>query len=100
LRLPETDVRSLLWTAEPSAQSRLSDNATVRVNAIETDRYGRTVAEIFLGESFINAEMVREGYAWHYERYSGNCPNRGAIVQAAQQTELTGTPPWEFRRQN
>jgi len=81
-------------------RSRLSDNATVRVNAIEKDRYGRTVAEIFLGESFINAEMVREGHAWHYQRYGGNCPNRGEIVKAAQETQLTGTPPWEFRKGN
>jgi len=78
----------------------LPDNATIRVNAIEKDRYGRTVAEIFLGESFINAEMVKEGHAWHYRRYSGNCRNRGAIVEAAQETELTGTPPWKFWKRN
>jgi len=83
-----------------SKTSRLPDNATVRVNSIEKDRYGRTVAEIFLGETFINAEMVRAGHAWHYRRYSGNCPNRGAIVQAANSIELTGIPPWEFRKGN
>jgi len=81
-------------------RGRLPDDSLVRVNAIETDRYGRTVAEIFLGESFINAEMVREGHAWHYERYSGNCPNRSAIVQVAQSVRLTGMPPWEFRKRN
>jgi len=58
------------------------------------------MAEIFLGESFINAEMVSEGHAWHYQRYSGNCPNWGEIVKAANNTELTGMPPWEFRRKN
>ena len=78
----------------------LPDHATVRLKPIEKDRYGRTVAEIFLGERFINAEMVREGHAWHYQRYSGNCPNRGAIVKAANSTQLTGMPPWEFRRGN
>jgi endonuclease YncB( thermonuclease family) len=59
----------------------LPDNSLVRVHAIEKDRYGRTVAEIFLGETFINAELVREGHAWHYQRYSGNCPNRSAIAE-------------------
>jgi len=81
-------------------RSRLSDNATVRLNPIEKDRYGRTVAEIFLGETFINVEMVRVGHAWHYRRYSGNCPNRSAIVKAAQGVQLTGMPPWEFRKRN
>jgi len=74
-------------------RARLPDNVMVRVHAIEKDRYDRTVAEVFLGETFINAEMVRKGYAWHYQRYSANCPNRGEIVKAAQETQLTGTPP-------
>jgi endonuclease YncB( thermonuclease family) len=81
-------------------RARLPDNSLVRVHAIEKDRYGRTVAEIFLGETFINAEMVRESHAWHYQRYSGNCPNRSAIVEAANNTQLTGMPPWEFRKGN
>jgi len=92
-------------------RARLPDNSLVRVHAIEKDRYDRTVAEVFLGETFINAEMVRKGYAWHYQRYSSNCPNwsamrpsgavaEGNIARAAQETQLTGTPPWEFRKQN
>ncbi len=79
---------------------RLPNHATVRVNRIEKDRSSRTVAEIFLGETFINAEIVRTGHAWHYQRYSGNCPNRSAIAEAAEENQLTGTPPWEFRKGN
>jgi len=81
-------------------RGRLPDNSLVRVHAIEKDRYGRTVAEILLGETFINAEMVKAGHAWHYRRYSRNCPNRGEIVEAANNTQLTGMPPWEFRKGN
>jgi endonuclease YncB( thermonuclease family) len=29
---------------------------------------------------FLNSEMVRAGYAWHYQQYSGNCPNKDALV--------------------
>ena len=50
--------------------------------------------------------MVRDGYAWHYERYSGNCPirNEFAVAQELAQKEGIGIwsgnpqPPWEFRR--
>ncbi len=50
--------------------------------------------------------MVRDGYAWHYERYSGNCPigSELAIAQEAARKEGVGIwkgnpqPPWEFRR--
>ncbi|MDJ0596467.1 MAG: thermonuclease family protein [Pleurocapsa sp. MO_226.B13] len=54
----------------------------------------------------LNVQMVRDGYAWHYERYSNNCPIRGefAIAQELAQKEKLGiwngkpTAPWEFRR--
>ncbi len=52
--------------------------------------------------------MVRDGYAWHYERYSGSCPIRGefAIAQELAQKEGLGIwngnpqPPWEWRKAN
>ncbi len=57
---------------------------------IEKDRYGRTVAELFVPqegteeEIFLNAEMVKAGLAYHYKQYSGNCPNREAIATAEE----------------
>nr|WP_322666297.1 thermonuclease family protein [Dendronalium sp. ChiSLP03b] len=66
-------------------------NGTVTITPIEQDRYGRTVAEVFVQprsgtpgyqseeEIFLNGEMVRAGFAQHYTRYSGNCPNKGVI---------------------
>lgn len=49
---------------------------------IEKDRYGRTVAEVYVKDSQstdinLNVQMVRDGYAWHYKQYSGSCPIRG-----------------------
>lgn len=48
---------------------------------IEKDRYGRTVTEVYVKDSKstainLNVQMVRDGYAWHYEKYAGNCPIR------------------------
>ena len=80
---------------------------------IEKNRYGRTVAEIYVKDSDSNAinlnvQMVRDGYAWHYERYSGSCPIRSefAIAQEIAQKESLGIwngnpqPPWEWRQAN
>lgn len=80
---------------------------------IEKDRYGRTVAEVYVQDSRstainLNVQMVRDGYAWHYERYSGNCPIRDefAIAQELAQKEGLGIwngnpiPPWDWRRAN
>ena len=52
---------------------------------IEKDKYGRTVAELFMPiggeeELLLNAEMVRAGLAWHYGKYSGNCPNQDVLI--------------------
>ena len=57
----------------------------VIVMPIEKDRYGRTVAEVFVknpnsqGEMFVNEELVVAGMAYHYSRYSGSCANQSAV---------------------
>jgi endonuclease YncB( thermonuclease family) len=42
---------------------------TVRVDVIDVDRYRREVRRIYLGDRFINLEMVRDGFAWRYPQY-------------------------------
>lgn len=88
-------------------------NGEVLLVPVEKDRYGRTVAEVYVKDSRstainLNVQMVRDGYAWHYERYSGNCPIRDefAIAQEMAQKESlgiwSGNPqaPWDYRKAN
>lgn len=79
----------------------------VEMVPIETDRYGRTVAEVFVGDRNINAEMVKAGMAYHYAKYSRNCPSRQEIInaEAIAQRNKVGVwdggnyqKPWDFRR--
>src|SRR5580692_4705149 len=42
---------------------------TVRIEVIDVDRYHREVGRIFLGDRFVNMEMVRDGFAWRYVQY-------------------------------
>ena len=77
---------------------------TVTVRVETTDRYGRTVGEVILpGGASLNRELVREGYAWWYRRYS-NDRSLGALEEQAR-TERRGlwqdpdpVPPWDWRR--
>ena len=46
----------------------------VGVRRITEDRYGRTVAELFLGTSNVQQEMVVSGHAEIYWRYADQCP--------------------------
>ena len=86
-------------------------NGEILLVPIEEDRYERVVGELYVQnkkESAIplNLEMVRSGYAWHYERYSANCPSgeQFAIAQELAQEERLGIwsgnpqPPWEWRK--
>jgi endonuclease YncB( thermonuclease family) len=65
-------------------------NGQIYVTPIEKDRYGRTVAELFVpvkgkdDEIFLNGEMVRAGMAMMYPQYVGDCPNKNAIALAEE----------------
>ena len=39
---------------------------------VDTDRYGRTVAQIWNGNIHVNAELVKRGAAWFYPEFARN----------------------------
>lgn len=75
----------------------------VTVQVVDVDQYGRIVGLVRLGERDINAEMIAEGWAWHYRHYSQS-PEFEALEQAAREKRLGlwagehPMPPWEFRQ--
>lgn len=84
-------------------------NKQVAVTRIETDRFGRTVGEVFVldGEKFTNEALVLAGLAYHYPQYSGKCPNRNSIIDAEgiAQSKRSGVwadssavKPWDYRK--
>ena len=89
-------------------------DGSVTVVPIETDRYGRTVAELFIPvggeeEIHLNTQMVLDGHAYHYAQYSSTCPNKDAIARAeerakAQSIGLWVNPqaerPWDYRKRS
>ena len=46
----------------------------VGIRRITEDRYGRTVAELFFGQTNFQREMVATGHAEIYWRYADQCP--------------------------
>ena len=69
----------------------------------EKDRYGRVVAEIILNDSLnVNKEMVRNGYAWHFKRFSNNL-HYAKLERMARSQNLglwadnQAMAPWEYR---
>lgn len=79
---------------------KLTFRKTVRCFEKDRDAHGRSVAECFIGQRNLNAEMVKQGWAIAYQRYS-----RAFIpLEDAAQTQRLGLwagefqKPWDYRR--
>lgn len=89
-------------------------DGSVIVVPVETDRYERTVAELFIPiggeeEIHLNSQMVMDGFAYHYAQYSSSCPNQNNIMRAegiAKEqslgvwSDLNAEKPWDYRRRS
>jgi endonuclease YncB( thermonuclease family) len=89
------------------AKSALSSKVfgkTVTIRYSEKDRYGRTIGDVYLGDAWINLQMVSEGFAWHYKHYSKDKQLAAAETNARASRKglwadpKSPVPPWEFRR--
>ncbi len=47
---------------------------TITIRRIDTDRYGRTVAELFADDVNVQQQLVATGHAEIYRRYAKQCP--------------------------
>jgi len=71
------------------------------------DRYGRTVAEMYVGNRNINLQMVQVGAAYVYRQYLKQC-DRDSYLRAEETATKKGLGvwgaykpaqvPWEYRR--
>lgn len=95
------------------AKNRLKQLVTgkiIRIENMDTDRYGRTVALVRLVDgTLINEEMARSGLAWVYDEYCKEPDLCADLRQAQAQARSAGRglwagsdpiPPWEWRKRN
>jgi len=77
---------------------------TITYCMVDIDRYGRTVATVYLDDGReLNLEIIKAGYAWHYRRYSDRQDYADAEEQARAAnlglwSDPHAKPPWEWRR--
>jgi len=69
---------------------------------VTIDRYKRLVGKVYLGDRYINAEMVDDGAAWVYRKYSKDPERRareeGRGLWALQEDQRVA--PWEWRKRS
>ncbi len=83
--------------------STLVFGTTVTVQAVDRDRYGRTVGVVLLPDGrSLNHELVKAGFAWMYRRYT----NDQSLSDLEEEARVAGrglwadaepVPPWEWR---
>ena len=74
----------------------------VAVEWKENDTYGRTLGKVREGALDVNLQMVKEGLAWHYRRYSKSAELSMAEAEAKAGkkglwADPNPLPPWKFR---
>ncbi len=94
------------------ASNRLSQllphGQVVQVRSLDTDRYGREIAEIYVNNQLVNLTLVEEGYAVVYDQYLNTCgANRDWYLEAEQGAiaarqnfwaQADPVMPWDWRR--
>ena len=86
--------------------SKLVYGKVVEVKVMDTDRYGRTVAMIYVDKTLLNEELVKAGLAWVYWKYCHHpiCESWKNFQIGARMdkrglwVDPNPIPPWEFRR--
>lgn len=105
IRLAGIDTPERSQPFGPQAKQALSSkisNRIVDVQAQTTDRYNRIVADLYLGKRWINLELIRDGWAWHYKQYSSD-PRLAQSEQSARRQHKglwrapEPMPPWRYR---
>lgn len=110
VRLSEIDTPERAQPYGSRARQALSDlvfNKEVVVMEDDTDRYGRLVGQVYVGDLHVNRKMVQDGMAWVYWQYlkdenllddeeAARLAKRG--LWSLPSTEQV--PPWEWRRGN
>ena len=103
---PETAQTPYGLKSRQYLQQRLPIGREVSLNIKTTDRYGRSVAEVFSGVN-INLALVEDGKAFAYRQYLSGCDAK-AYLEAEERAsrarlgvwQVPGgiTRPWDFRR--
>ncbi|QDV36343.1 thermonuclease family protein [Tautonia plasticadhaerens] len=92
-------------TRARQASSELAFGKTVTIRDRDTDRYGRTVAEVILSDgTSLNRTLVAQGYTWWYRTYTPTDTELERLEAGAKAAKrgLWARPdpvaPWDWRR--
>ena len=85
------------------ALAKLAFQKQALIEAETKDRYGRTVGVVFVDGLNVNHELVKQGMAWVYRKYTNDkalyeLESRAKKERLGLWLEENPIPPWEWRR--
>ena len=105
VRLVEIDAPELKQPYGQQSKQTLSAlvfGKDVEIRATGKDRYGRTLARVFVDGTDVNLAMVRSGMAWRFDKYSKDRAFQTAQEEARRArrglwADAAPVAPWEWR---
>ena len=107
VRLVEIDapeIKQPFGQQSKQALSALVFGKDVEIRVTGKDRYGRTLARVFVDGTDVNLAMVKAGMAWRFDKYSKDAAFQRAEEEAQRArrglwAEPAPVAPWEWRKQ-
>lgn len=106
VRLAEIDApekRQPFGMKSKQSLSELCFQRKAEVRQVDRDRYGRVVAGVKCDGVDVNAEQVRKGMAWVYDKYAKDASLYGLqeearIMRLGLWADPNPIPPWKWRK--
>jgi endonuclease YncB( thermonuclease family) len=109
MRLDQVDTPERGQPWGKNAKEALSDlifGKRVRFVIVDIDRYERAVAQVYLGEQWVNTWLVEQGHAWAYRKYAEQPALYCSLEDKARQARRglwslpvnEREPPWLWRK--
>lgn len=78
---------------------------SISVVIVDYDKYGRSVADVFYHDTLLNFQLIEEGLAWHFKKYSTDSLLAEAEINAALDSvglwsDPNAIAPWDWRSGN
>jgi endonuclease YncB( thermonuclease family) len=105
VRLEGIDAPELGQSYGKKAKAALTEmvaSKTATVQKTGTDKYGRTLGVVIVGNVDADAKLVEDGWAWHFKKYNSD-ERLARLEEAARSAKLglwvdeNSLAPWEFR---
>ena len=108
VRLLEIDAPEKAQAFGEKSKQSLADlcfNKTATLDDKGKDRYGRTLARVYCDGVDANAEQVRRGMAWVFDRYVTDrslyvVQEEAKAFKRGLWKDLNPLPPWDWRKQS